>query len=283
MVTISTLLKQGQNALFDSDSPMIDTQILLCHVLRVDRSYLYKAPEEVIPDQYVQTFLQQIEQRRCGIPIPHLTGHREFWSLDLKVNQNTLIPRPDTEHLVEAALNIIKREHVRYISDLGTGSGAIALAIAHESTDIQVVATDISSEALDIARQNLEALQLKNVIFKQGDWCEALDGDMFDLIVSNPPYIAENHPCLQEGDVQFEPMLALKSGVDGLNSIRKIIQQAPDHLNTDAWLIIEHGYDQKKSVQKLFKDRGFQAIEIRQDYANLDRLTLGQWPANETI
>ncbi len=283
MSSISALLEQGQTILSDSVSPLIDTQILLCHVLKVDHSYLYKAPEEMISAQSIQTFMELIEQRRQGIPVSYLTGHREFWSLDLKVDLNTLIPRPETEHLVEAALNTIEQGSIRNILDLGTGTGAIALSIAHEYPNCIVIATDISSKALDVARQNLIALQLNNVIFKQGDWCEALDGDRFDLIVSNPPYIAEDHSCLREGDVQFEPVLALKSGPDGLDAIRKIIEQAPDHLNSDGWLILEHGYDQKESVQQLFSEKGFQAIETLQDYAGLDRVTLGQWTPNENV
>lgn len=282
MTTIATLLADGQKSLSHLESPLIDAQVLLCHVLGVDRSYFYKSPEEIISEQQQKKYFDLIEKRRQGTPVSHLTGQREFWSLDLKVSKNTLIPRPETEHLVEAALNIINQGKTKHIADLGTGTGAIALSLATEIAktfpDCQVIATDISSEALEVADHNLKNLQLKNVTLKKGDWCEALGNSMFDLIISNPPYIAENHSCLTEGDVRHEPMLALKSGTDGLNAIREIINHAPDSMNPDAWLILEHGYDQKDAIQRLLQYRGFLIIETQQDYANLDRITLGQWP-----
>ena len=281
MMTISALLDQGQKVLSDTESPLIDSQVLLCHVLDVDRSYLYKAPEELVSEKKQKNYTVQIKKRQQGTPVSHLTGHREFWSLDLKVTMNTLIPRPETEHLVEAALAIINLGSIKHIADLGTGTGAIALSLASEIAnvfpDCQIVATDISPQALAIARENLEKYQLKNIELRLGNWCEALGDSMFDLIVSNPPYITRDHPCLNQGDVQHEPMLALKSGTDGLNAIRQIIDSVPDSMNTNAWLILEHGYDQKKAVQKLLQNRGFQKIETLKDYANLDRITLGQW------
>ncbi len=282
MTSIAALLADGQNSLSGSESPLIDAQVLLCHVLNVNRSYFYKSPEEIISEQQQIKYSDLIEKRRQGIPVSHLTGQREFWSLDLKVSKNTLIPRPETEHLVEAALTIINQGKIQQIADLGTGTGAIALSIATEISnsfpDCLIIATDISAEAQKVADHNLKKLHLKNVTLKKGNWCEALGDLMFDLVVSNPPYIAENHPCLNEGDVQHEPMLALISGEDGLNAIREIIQNAPASMNPDAWLILEHGYDQKEAIQQLLHDRGFQMIETRQDYANLDRITLGQWP-----
>ncbi len=282
MTSIAALLVQGQKSLSSSESPFIDAQVLLCHVLDVDRSYFYKSPEEIIPEQQQKEYSDLIEKRHEGIPVSHLTGQREFWSLDLNVSKDTLIPRPETEHLVEAALTIINQGKIKQIADLGTGTGAIALSIGTEisttSPDCQIIATDISVEALEVADQNLQKLELKNVTLKKGSWCEALGDSKFDLIVSNPPYIAEDHPCLSEGDVQHEPVLALTSGADGLNAICEIIQNAPVSMNSEAWLILEHGYDQKETIQKLFRSRGFQMIETRQDYANLDRITLGQWP-----
>ncbi len=283
MSSVSTLLRQGQIALAESSSPLIDVQILLCHVLEVDRSYLYMAPEETVPAIQENEFRTLIAQRQIGTPISHLTGRRDFWSLNLKVNEHTLIPRPETEHLVEAALSIIQKGQVSRIADLGTGSGAIALAIGNEIESsfprCQIIATDISEEALLIAAENLKTSKLKNVSLKQGRWCEAFDADAkFDLIVSNPPYVAEGHHLLDEGDVRFEPQLALTSGRDGLDAIREIIQTAPDNMQPNAWLMFEHGYDQKQAIQQLFLQRGFQAIETTQDYANLDRVTIGQWP-----
>ncbi len=281
MMSISALLQQAKNSLSDSESPLIDAQILLCHVLDVDRSYFYKAPEEIIPEQLQKKYSDLIEKRCQGIPVAHLTGQREFWSLNLNVSKNTLIPRPETEHLVEAALEIINQGKIEHIADLGTGTGAIALSLGVELSksfpDCQIIGTDISSDALQIADQNLIKLQLKNVTLIEGSWCEALGNSMFDLIVSNPPYIAENHHCLVEGDVQHEPILALTSGADGLDAIREIIMNISNSMNSEAWLILEHGYDQKEAIQELLRERGFQKIETRQDYANLDRISLGQW------
>ncbi|MFK8068236.1 MAG: peptide chain release factor N(5)-glutamine methyltransferase [Gammaproteobacteria bacterium] len=276
MSSIATLLKQGQKKLAGSESPQIDAQVLLCHVLDIDRSYLYKSPEEIISDQKQKQFFDLIEKRVAGIPVSHLTGHREFWSLDLLVDRNTLVPRPETEHLVELANSLITKHSIKTIADLGTGSGAIALSIAAENPDCEILATDISAEALEITTENIIQLQLKNIKLQHGRWCDALGNSRFDLVVSNPPYIADNHPCLKQGDVQHEPLLALTSGSDGLDAIREIIQTIPDHINTSGWLVLEHGYDQKQAVQQLLDRNGFRAIETLQDYANLDRVTFGQ-------
>lgn len=283
MSAISTLLRQGQEVLSESASPLIDAQILLCQVLEVDRSYLYMSPEELVSEPLKEEFLALIKQRQQGLPIAHLTGQRDFWSLNLKVSEHTLIPRPETEHLVEIALTMIQKGKIKNIADLGTGTGAIALSIASEiSTSFpngHITATDISEEALLVAAENLKQTKLKNVSLKKSSWFSALDKNTkFDLIVSNPPYIVEGHSCLEEGDVRFEPRQALTSGADGLDAIREIIQDAPDYLNVNAWLMFEHGYDQKEATQQLFKERGFQAVETIQDYANLDRVTIGQWP-----
>lgn len=280
-MTISALLKQGQQALSDSKSARLDAQILLCKVLNVDRSYLYRSSEKTVSHDIKEQFLSCLEQRRRGIPVSHLTGHREFWSLDLKVNEHTLIPRPETEQLVEAALDIIRTHDVSRILDLGTGSGAIAIAIATELSKMQrasqITATDISDLALTVAQDNIQRHKLKNIRLIQGDWYQSVVGQSFDLIVSNPPYIACQHPCLQEGDVQYEPLLALSSGMDGLDAIHILITHAPEHLIYKGWLIFEHGYDQKKAVQQLLNNVGFQNIHTLKDFAGHDRITLGQW------
>ena len=280
-MTISALLEQGQQALNNSESASLDAQILLCKVLKVDRSYLYRSPEKTVPHEIQEQFLSCLEQRRRGIPVSHLTGHREFWSLDLKVNEHTLIPRPETEQLVEAALDIIRTHDVSRILDLGTGSGAIAIAIATELSKMQrvsqITATDISDLALTVAQENIQRHNLKNIRLIQGDWYQSVVGQSFDLIVSNPPYIASQHPCLQESDVQHEPLLALSSGMDGLDAIHILITHAPDHLNHKGWLIFEHGYDQKIAAQQLLNNIGFQNICTLNDFAGHDRITLGQW------
>ncbi len=280
MMTVSALIELGRKSLIHSDTALLDAQVLLCHVLGVDRSYLYKAPEEKVPDHVRQAYQKLVNQRQQGVPVSYLTGNKEFWSLDLKVDKYTLIPRPETELLVEIALEIIHQQSIRSIADLGTGTGAVALALASEIRkdfpDCSIIATDISPEALEIAKENMENLEINNLILKQGNWCKALDDTRLDLIVSNPPYIAENHSCLKEGDVRYEPMLALKSGSDGLNAIREIIHTAPEHLNPGGWLLLEHGHDQKQAIHELLGREDFHKVETRRDYAGLDRVTLAQ-------
>lgn len=275
---IEQILKRAEQQLTScSDSPRLDAEILLASILKKNRSYFIAFPE-VVPDKAEQEqFKKLLAQRLEGLPIAHITGRREFWSLDLNVNQHTLIPRPDTEILIEYILQNFTEENLK-VADMGTGSGAIALALASEKPDWEITATDQSRQALETAQSNATKLGFNNVSFKQGSWFEALEDNNFDLVISNPPYIPATDPHLTQGDVRFEPDSALVSGEDGLDDIRYLIQHAVDYLKQDGWLILEHGYDQKQSVKDLLTAAGYRQITQKDDYAGNPRMTAGLAP-----
>ncbi|WFE68541.1 peptide chain release factor N(5)-glutamine methyltransferase [Thiomicrospira sp. R3] len=273
---ISEALSQLQTA-SQANPHKLEAELLLCHCLGVTRSYLLTWPEKPLADSESKAFFNLVQRRLNGEPIAYILGTREFWGLALAVSPATLIPRADTETLVEAALNKVRQQPEPRILDLGTGSGAIALALAHERPDAQVTAVDYSTDALDIARQNAERHQLK-VGMLQSNWYSTLAEQRFDCIVSNPPYIEQHDPHLSQGDLRFEPASALSAGQDGLTDLRQIIAQAPMFLNNQAWLLVEHGYNQTDAVQTLFKQAGFCAITSLQDLAGQPRVTLGQKP-----
>jgi len=260
----------------ETDSPRFIAELLLAHVIQQPRSYLKAGPERVLAAELWAQFQLLVERRVRGEPVAYLTGRREFWSLDLEVNPATLIPRAETERLVELALQRIPRDAAWHIADLGTGSGAIALAIAHERPGCWVVATDVSAQALDVARANAARLEINNVVFQQGEWFAALRSEVFDIIVSNPPYIAELDIYLQRGDLRFEPQRALTSGADGLRDLQRIVQGAPEHLRAGGWLLVEHGYDQQAAVLDLFAMQGFCEIGGHADDSGVPRIVSGR-------
>jgi len=259
-----------------SDSIALDAELLLSFVLQKNRTYLYTWPEQILSQTEQTHYFELISRRIEGHPIAHIVGTREFWGMDFVVTPDTLIPRPDTEILVETALEKMhsKNDQAWSFLDLGTGTGAIACAIKASHPACQATAVDFQIKALNVAKQNAKQHQL-TILFKQGSWFEPVKGQTFDLIVSNPPYIEEQDPHLTEGDVRFEPLTALTSGKDGLKDIRMIIEQAPAYLNPRGWLMIEHGYNQHKAVQTLLKAQGFTAVESRLDYGQNPRVTLG--------
>lgn len=264
------------NALvLDLTTARIEVQCLLQHVLGVQRVYLMAYPEQVLNEEQQRALDALLASRLRGVPIAHLLGEREFFGLNLKVTPATLIPRPDTELIVELALNRILQTQPCRVLDMGTGSGAIALAIAKHKPNADVVAVDASLEALDVAIENASRLCIANVRFKQSDWFSALSGRSFDLIVSNPPYIASSDIHLSQGDLRFEPLSALASGVDGLDDIRRIISAAPQYLTSNGWLLLEHGYDQAGSVRDLLTQRGFVEVFSEKDIAGIERVTGG--------
>jgi len=257
-----------------SDTPQLDLQLLLAEVLAKPRSYLYAWPERTLTAAQQQRLQGLLERRRRGEPMAHILGRQGFWSLELEVDASTLIPRPETELLVELALERLPREGVR-AADLGTGSGAIALALASERPRWQLLAVDRIAAATALAERNRQRLGLDNVQILSGSWCEPLSG-AFQLIVSNPPYIDPADPHLSRGDVRFEPHSALVAGAAGLADIAAIVTQALPLLVADGWLMLEHGYDQGVAVRRLLQDAGYRAVQTHQDLEGRDRVTLAR-------
>lgn len=263
----------------DAGSARIEVQCLLQAVLGVQRAWLYAHPEHLLSDAERSRYARLLARRLHGEPIAYLLGSREFFGLDLKVTPATLIPRPDTELLVELALQRIPAVGAAgdfRVLDMGTGSGAIALAIAHARRDVEVVAVDASPGALQVAQENAGRLGVRNARLLASDWFDALAGECFDLIVSNPPYIAAQDEHLSRGDVRFEPLSALASGADGLDDIRRIVQGAAAHLQSGGWLMLEHGYDQAERVRHLLVQAGYTAVESARDLAAIERATFGR-------
>lgn len=276
--SLRELVRHGSKLLAGvSDTARLDTEVLLSHALGVNRSYLHAHPEQQIIGKRLQDFEQLLARRQSGEPVAHLTGKTEFWSLEFAVTPDTLIPRPETEHLVEQVLERVPQTASWRIADLGTGSGAIALAIAHERPSCQLVAFDLSVAALDVAEHNRKQIGIANVEFRHSNWFSAMnDNEYFNIIVSNPPYVADNDKHLELGDVRFEPRFALAAGADGLDAIRLIVSSAPGHLVPGGWLLLEHGYDQGEAVAALFRQAGFCEVASLPDLAGLPRLTLGR-------
>ncbi|MDN0086694.1 peptide chain release factor N(5)-glutamine methyltransferase [Yersinia nurmii] len=258
-----------------SDSPKRDAEILLGFVTGRQRTFLLAFGETELTAVQKEQLELLASRREQGEPIAYLVGEREFWSLPLSVSSATLIPRPDTECLVEQALARLPEQPCR-ILDLGTGSGAIALALASERPDCQVTGVDLQPDAVVLARHNAEKLSLNNVAFLQGSWFSPLAG-RFALIASNPPYIDANDPHLVQGDVRYEPHSALVAEDAGLADLAAIIRQAPEYLEPKGWLLLEHGWQQATAVEKLLLQTGFSAVATCKDYGNNDRVTLGQW------
>ena len=253
----------------------VDARALMTSVLGVDRAWLVAHDRDLISREHADAFFSLAKRRRDGEPVAYLTGRREFFGLDLTVNPSVLIPRPETETLVEAALAGLATGRASRVLDLGTGSGAIALAIAHERPAASVVATDVSPDALDVARANARRLGIANVTFVESDWYAAIPGDRYDAIVSNPPYVAPNDPHLAIGDLRHEPRLALAPSGDGLAALRTIVAGAPARLVACGTLAVEHGYDQAALVRALFDGAGFTQIRSLRDLAGIERVTVG--------
>ena len=276
MASVQELLRSARD--LPGDSPVRDAEILLCHSIEKPRSWLYTWPEAEISGASLALYQSLLERRRAGEPVAYLTGSREFWSLHILVNPSTLIPRPETETLVEWALELEIAGDAAAV-DLGTGTGAIALALARENPAWRVQGLDSSAQAVALARENALGNDLARVSFHQSDWFSAVAGQKFDLVVSNPPYIEAMDPHLSQGDVRFEPRSALVAAGDGLADLAHIVSAAPAYLLPGGWLLLEHGYAQGAAVRDCLRSRGFDNVQTRADLAGCERISGGQWSA----
>lgn len=264
--------------------PRLEAEILLSHVLTKNRAYLYSHDETLLTPEQLAQYQNLVQQRAQGTPLAYLTGIREFWSMPLKVNPHTLIPRHDTERLVELALELLPKKANLKILDLGTGSGAIALALAKERPHWQIDACDFSLEALDVAKENAKALNLNQVQFYHSDWFSQLPAKQYDAIVSNPPYIAQGDPHLLQGDLRFEPLSALVSSQEGLSDLQYLITHSKQWLRPNGLLLLEHGYDQKNKVCTILIELEYQEVQCWQDIQGHDRISGGWYkPAPSVI
>jgi release factor glutamine methyltransferase len=279
-LTIGALLARGTQRLGEvatfSSSPHLDAELLLVHCLGLTRAQIKSHPESVATPGAAQRYDELIEHRVTGEPLAYITGRKDFWTFQLAVTPAVLVPRPETELLVERAL-VLRPEPVGRIADLGTGSGAIALALASERPRWLVTATDISPEAIHVARANAALLGLKHIEFLAGSWLEPLGGRRFDLLLSNPPYIAAADTALLQSELKREPQVALTPGADGMAALSAIIVSAPQHLERRGWLLLEHGTDQAAAVARELVGRGFTHVRCHRDLAGHERMTEAQW------
>jgi len=256
-----------------SDSPRLDAEILLGLVLRKPRSYLHAWPERMLNEEERHLYNLLIRRRFSGEPMAYISGVREFWSMPLRVNRQVLIPRPETELLVEKALNHIPEDEEVRVLELGSGCGAVSLAIAHERPQAEVISVDISEDALTIARLNAKLFKITNVEFLHSNWFDAVRGQKFNVVVSNPPYVINRDEFLLAGDLRFEPELALAGGDDGLECFREIIDRAHNYIVRQGWLLFEHGTDQERGIRRLLEAQRYYDITCYQDAAGHDRVT----------
>ncbi|MEQ1557317.1 MAG: peptide chain release factor N(5)-glutamine methyltransferase [Methyloglobulus sp.] len=280
MTSIKTVLKNAAESLQTlSESAFLDAEILLCTAIDKDRSYLRAWPDQPLNPDQIETYEALLAERRQGKPIAYITGHKEFWSRDFLVSPDVLIPRPDTELLVELSLALIPKNQPTKIIDLGTGSGIIAITLATECPYAQIIATDMSEAALHIAKRNAMNHKVDNIQFFQSNWFEKVPAGKVDLIVSNPPYIAAYDPHLQDGDLRFEPITALVAVQEGLSDICIIAENARDWLENGGFLLIEHGYNQEHGIQAIFTKLGYDHIQTHRDLSGQPRVTSGQYLA----
>lgn len=260
-----------------SPSASLDAQVLLTHILQCSTAHLVAWPEKDLSTEQEHKYQNFIKQRQQGIPVAHLTGSREFWSLNFLVNDSTLIPRPETETLIEFILDKFYNKKTLKLLDIGTGTGAIALSLAHEKPEWEIIGSDISAQAIQLANNNKKQMRINNCKFIHSDWFNDITTCNFDIIVSNPPYIANNDPHLFKGDVRFEPHSALTSGNTGMDDIITLCSQAKQYLKNNGYLIIEHGYNQETEVFDSFKSNGYNDITQRKDLSGLPRMTAGKF------
>ncbi|RTR37073.1 peptide chain release factor N(5)-glutamine methyltransferase [Shewanella canadensis] len=276
--TLAEALKWASSQLQKiSDTPKLDAEVILLHIIHKQRGYLYTWPDERLTSDQVTAFGEMVARRLLGTPIAHIVGEREFWSLPFMVNPTTLIPRPDTEILVETALNLPLAESARVL-DLGTGTGAIALSLAYEKPEWQITAVDKIIEAVALAKANRAHLKLPQVEIVQSDWFDSVGCYDFNLIVSNPPYIDETDEHLSQGDVRFEPQSALTAGEEGFADLYHIASCARDYLTPGGYLLLEHGFGQAIQLRDKMIELGYENVATVRDFGSNDRCTVGRWP-----
>ncbi len=278
MDTIGNILQDTSKAFQKiTESPRLDAEVIIVHALGKNRSFLRAWPDKPLLAGELARIKQLVDLRLIGTPVAHLTGEKEFWSRTFTVSPNVLIPRPETELLIEQGLVIFKTTEAPKILDAGTGSGIIAITLAAEKPSASVVASDISQEALVIAKRNAEKHGLQHINFVRSDWFSEINGGLFDLIISNPPYIAENDPHLQKGGLPFEPKLALLAGPDGFDALEHIAERARDHLNPGGYLLLEHGYQQATGLKQILNQMNYSNIKAYTDLQGHLRVTQAQW------
>jgi release factor glutamine methyltransferase len=282
MITYKGLVDDATKQIYSqSDTPRIDAEVLIQHVTGQSMAWFIAYGDTPASAEHIKSFYELVSRRGHGEPIAYITGVRDFWTLTLKVDENVLIPRPDTEALVDSALESLARDQSLDVLDLGTGSGAIALSIAKERSMAKVIATDLHDGALNVAKANAVDNDINNVEFRQGGWFDPIDdNEQFDLIASNPPYVEPGDEHLSQGDLRFEPITALVADDQGLADLHNIIENAPRFLKDGATLIVEHGYNQAEQVAAAFVKTGFEHIELVKDINDLPRCTRGQWSRN---
>ena len=275
-VTVADLVEVGERLLRPSTSSRLDTELLVSHVCDCDRAAVYRDPGAPVTAMQQRHFTKLANARAGGQPVAQLLGCADFWSLSFVVDANVLVPRPETETLVETALALIPSRGKPVLADLGTGSGVMAVVFARERPQATVLATDLSPLALHIAERNCRAHEASQVALLRANWMTALGDAEFDFIVSNPPYVQCDDPLLSNSDIRFEPRHALAAGTDGLDDLRAIVEQAPRHLKQGGYLLVEHGYNQASRVRQLFAERGLQRITTQRDLGNMERVTFGR-------
>ncbi|MDF1828258.1 MAG: peptide chain release factor N(5)-glutamine methyltransferase [Legionellaceae bacterium] len=278
MTDIKHALRQAvENLAKTSPTPQLDAEILLCHVLKKNRAYLYAYSEHVLDNALHQLFESFIKKRTEGMPVAYLTHEREFWSLPLYVTSDTLIPRPETELLIEQTLSLLGQRSHCSVLELGTGTGAISIALASEKPQWTILAADISKPALCVAQKNIERHQLHNITLMASNWFQSIPNQPFDLIISNPPYLAKHDPHQHQGDLRYEPKQALVSGDDGLDDIKHIIKTSRHYLMPGGLLLLEHGYNQAQAIKACLLGEKYHQVQCWQDAAGLDRVSAGSY------
>ncbi|MED5410761.1 MAG: peptide chain release factor N(5)-glutamine methyltransferase [Pseudomonadota bacterium] len=277
-VTVQQALHGAQSLKLTSDISLLDTELILSHVLNKSREYIRAHSEEEISETSHSKFQTLLDRRHQGEPVAYIIGRKAFWDFELTVNESVLVPRPETEILVELCLAKLRNERcLKHIADLGTGSGAIAIALALENPDWQVHATDISEDALAVARDNAQSLDVSNIVFHQGSWCGGLPAKKFDFILANPPYVEFGDKHLEEGSLPFEPTVALVAEEAGFGALKSIMNTARKYLKKDSWLLMEHGYSQQSQLIENLIELGYEQVAGHKDFAGIDRIVEAKW------